>query len=311
MRARWVAAFATFWIVLSACDVARAVAPGPVWLALSESGTAYTEAADALRAEVDAGRSVSVEWRIAHWSLFARTDPPPAVVVAIGTTAMREMQEMFARDPAPPMLAVLVPRVTFEHRASPERLRAGMLSAVFVDQPLGKHLDLIRLAVPDARRIGVLYGSESASHVAALERAARERQAQVVAVAVEPGGLATALQTLLPGVDIMLALPDPAVFNSQTAGNILSAAYRQRRPLVGFSPAYVRAGALLALYSTPTQVGTRAGEVLRQVLAGKPLPPPQSPREFSVVVNSSVARSLGFALDGQRLAEQLSVRDRP
>lgn len=82
-------------------------------------------------------------------------------------------------------------------------------------------------------------------------------------------------------------------------------------PLVGFSPAYVKAGALLALYSTPAQVGARGGEVLRQALAGKVLPSPQWPREFVVAVNQDVARSLGFALDEARIGEQLRQKDRP
>jgi ABC-type uncharacterized transport system substrate-binding protein len=109
----------------------------------------------------------------------------------------------------------------------------------------------------------------------------------------------------------LLALPDPVVFNSQTAANILTAAYRRQVPLTGFSPAYVKAGALLALYSTPAQVGTRGGELLRQAMTGRPLLPPQSPREFVVAVNQNVARSLGLALDESQLGEQLRQKDRP
>jgi hypothetical protein len=58
-------------------------------------------------------------------------------------------------------------------------------------------------------------------------------------------------------------------------------------------------------------VGTRGGEMLRQAMTGKPLPSPQSPRDFAVMVNQNVARSLGLALDERRLAEQLRQRDRP
>jgi hypothetical protein len=61
-------------------------------------------------------------------------------------------------------------------------------------------------------------------------------------------------------VDALLAVPDPLVFNSQTAANILAAAYRRRIPLIGFSPAYTRAGALVSLYSTPDQIGFAAAK---------------------------------------------------
>jgi ABC-type uncharacterized transport system substrate-binding protein len=124
-------------------------------------------------------------------------------------------------------------------------------------------------------------------------------------------GLFPALQSLLRDVDVVLALPDPEVFNGQTAGNILTAAYRRRVPLVGFSPAYVKAGALLALYSTPAQIGSRGGDILRQALSGNALPRPQWPADFVVKLNSDVAHSLGLALDEAALAEQLRRQEAP
>lgn len=286
----------------------------PVWVALSESVGPHVEAAAALRADVDQALPGRVEWRIAHWSQFSSPNPEPHWVVAVGTAALKGLQDVFARDTRPPaLLALLVPRLAFERIADPARLRTGSVSAVFLDQPAGRQLDLIRLALPDAHRFGILITGESKAYAPALEAAGRERGLQMVSSLVEQGGLYPALQSLLPDVDVLLALPDPMVFNSQTAGSILTAAYRRQVPLAGFSPAYVKAGALLALYSTPAQVGRRGGELLRQALAAKPqpLPQPHSPREFTVEVNQNVARSLGLALDEARLGEQLRQKDRP
>jgi hypothetical protein len=284
----------------------------PVWVALSESGGPHVEAATALVAEVDQAVPGRVEWRIAHWSQFGRSSSEPVWIIAVGTAALKGMQDLYVRDATPPsLLAILVPRLAFERMADPVRVRAGSVSAVILDQPPARQLDLIRLALPDARSVGILVSGQSKAHAPALEAAARERGLQLASAVVEPGGLYPALQTLLPDIDVLLALPDPLVFNSQTAGNILTAAYRRHVPLIGFSPAYVKAGALLALYSTPAQVGTRGGEMLRQALAGRPLPPPQSPREFTLEVNQNVARSLGLAFDESRLGEQLRQKDRP
>ena len=209
------------------------------------------------------------------------------------------------------MLAILVPRLAFERMADPSRVRAGSMSAVFLDQPPARQMQLIRLALPDARSVGVLVSGQSKGHVPAVEAAARERGLQLISAVIEQGGLYPALQSLLPDIDVLLAMPDPVVFNGQTAGNILTATYRRQIPMAGFSSAYVKAGALLAVYSTPSQVGARGGELLRQGLAGRSLQPPQSPREFAVEVNQNVAHSLGFVLDEARLVEQLRKADRP
>ena len=283
-----------------------------VWLVLSDSGGAHAEAAQALRAEVEQAQPGRIDWRVAHWSQFTARSPEPHLVVAVGTAAQRAMQELFAADATPPpLLAILVPRLAFERIADKARLRTGSLSAVFLDQPAARQLDLIRLTLPAVGRVGMLVGAESKGHVAAFEKAAKERDMQLVVSAADQGGLFPALQSVLPDADVLLALPDPAVFNSQTAANILTATYRRHIPLIGFSPAYVKAGALLALYSTPAQVGARGGEMLRQALPGKVLPAPQWPRAFVVAANRDVALSLGLALDERQLGEELRQRERP
>jgi ABC-type uncharacterized transport system substrate-binding protein len=248
---------------------------------------------------------------VAHWSHFTSSKPEPQWVVAIGATAQRAMQELFADDATPPpLLSLLVPRFAFERIADSGRLRAGTLTAVFLDQPPVRQLDLIRLALPEARNLGMLVGAESRAHVIAFDKAAKERGIKLVTAQVEAELLFATLQAMLPEVDALLAVPDPAIFNSNTAANILMAAYRNQVPLVGFSPAYVKAGALLAVYSTPVQIGTRGGELLRQGLAGRNLPPPQWPGDFVVSVNQDVARSLGFVLNGPQLGEQLRQKER-
>ncbi len=291
---------------------AWAAAAVPVWVALSDTGGAHAEAAEALRGELDQAQPGRIEWRVAHWRQFPAAKPEPQWVVAVGIAALRGMQELFAGDATPPpLLAILVPRLAFERIADQARLRAGSLAAVFLDQPPARQLELIRLALPEVRNVGILVSGESSGHIPALEKAAKERGMQLVIAQVGQSGLYSALQSLLPDVEVLLALPDPAVFNSESAANILTAAYRRQVPLAGFSPAYVKAGALLALYSTPAQMGARGGELLRQALPGKPLPPSQWPREYVVAVNQDVARSLGLALDELQLAEQLRQRERP
>ena len=74
---------------------------------------------------------------------------------------------------------------------------------------------------------------------------------------------------------------------------------------MAFSPAYVRAGALLSLYTTPSQIGVQAAAMAKTVVQGAPLPAPQYPLEYEVGVNEYVARSLGLMLDGASLAERL------
>jgi ABC-type uncharacterized transport system substrate-binding protein len=81
--------------------------------------------------------------------------------------------------------------------------------------------------------------------------------------------------------------------------------------MMGFSPAYVRAGAMLALYSSPAQIGNQSARVVQGVLSGMALQPVQMPTEFVVGVNANVARSLGFRLSEDALRIQLQGKESP
>jgi len=124
--------------------------------------------------------------------------------------------------------------------------------------------------------------------------------------------LFSVLQSVLDDSDVLLAQADPLVFNSQSIQNILRTSIRVEVPLVAFSPAYVRAGALLALYSTPTQAGTQAARAVLEVLAMRSLPERAlDPDDFEISVNEQVARVLALKLDAQALRLALKRQESP
>ncbi len=275
--------------------VARAASVGVV---LSDDSVAYRETAEAVRSELRRGPGTPPAVAILPLSALATAATGDwQVAVAVGTLAT----EALARhDSRLPVLGTLLPRASFERiRAESGRSRdPGRFSALFIDQPLGRQLDLIRFALPGAVRVGLLLGPASATLQDALRSAAAERRLRVVVQrANEAKDIYPALQKLLDEVDVLLALPDPIVYNSATVPHVLLATYRQRVPLVGFSGAYTRAGAVLALHSTPEQIGRQAAELLRSGLATGQMPAPQYPRQFVVSTNPHVARSLEIVIE--------------
>ena len=118
--------------------------------------------------------------------------------------------------------------------------------------------------------------------------------------------LAPALRRVLQRGELLFALPDPEVYNKATLHNILLSTYHSNEPVIAFSPAYVKAGALAAVFSSPPQVARQVSEYLLQVPAGAKilLPPPQHPKHFSVDVNRHVARSLGIVVASDAMLEE-------
>jgi len=265
-------------------------ASAQVLVVLSEAGGAYEETAEAFRNELRRlapGQTVTA-------TTVKELGPVSGyqLVVTLGSQAARGVA---ALGQHPPTICSLLPRSAYERIPG---LREGRDSAVLLDQPAGRQIELIRLALPGFHRLALLEGRESRDLVGQLSEAARERKLTVVRENVlHDGELYAALQRVTAEPAVLLATPDGGVYNSYSIQNVLLTAYRQRSPLVGFSAAYVRAGAILGLYSTPAQVGRQTAEMARAALAGNPLPAPQGPRYFEVGSNPQVARSLGIALE--------------
>lgn len=294
-------------IMLYAFSGAALAAEPLVWVALSDAGGAHAEAAEAAEAEIERTGAGQGDALIRPWRELS--GPPPRLIIAVGGQAL---SGMLASGPRVPLLAVLVPEWAFQRSVAGFNDRSN--SAVLLDQPPARQFAALRLALPDRRRVGVVFGPESRWQEPAYQRAATDAGLTLVVGRVSaPDDLARTLQRTLDDCDVLLAVADSVVFNNASVQNILTAAYRQRVPLVGFSPSYVKAGALLAVYSSPTQVGRQAGEMARVFLSGRPLQSPQAPHDFVVGINAEVARSLGVPLrpgDEAALVQQLRAAER-
>ena len=276
----------------------------------SDRSAAYVEAEQALLSELERGgvsRYDMLQVTAQEWAGAAALKPK--LIVALGSEASAVLAKA---DTRLPVLCTLLPRSSFERilRTS-GRKSSSQFSAIYLDQPLNRQLELIRLALPAVRRIGVLWGPESQVQAPVLRGLLQSRGGELTEASVgRDEVLFPALKRVLDDSDLLLAVADPQVYNSSTIQNILLSSFRARVPLVAFSPAYVRAGALLALHVTPTQVGQQAAVMARSVLQGKALSAtPVYSNDFSVTVNEHVAYSLGLTLDAVSLRERLRSKE--
>lgn len=306
----------SLWLAVSLLMAASgpACAGEPVVVVvISERSASYLEAADALTAELERAGLPRADIALVtsgEYSAGAPANVSPRLLVAVGTGAANLLA---AKDSRIPLIATLLPASSFEQIVlATGRKPSATFSAVFLSQPFSRQLDLIRLALPEARRVGVLWGPDSQTQAPALQAAIQARGLQLVAAVVGPGEPAyPALQKVLEDADLLLAVANPQIYNSASIQNILLSSYRSKVPFIGFSPSYVQAGAVFAVYSTPAMIGRQTAMMARSILQGRGLPAlPQYPQEFNVSVNGQVARSLGLKLDAGLLNERLRQMER-
>lgn len=269
-----------------------------VWLLSSRANGDYQEVVDAFTQRLATAPGPQPEVRVIDAE--AAKDPltltpgtaPPTLIVAIGSAAARLAQ---VAPRSVPVLDILIPRLLYEQLPAAGSAR----SALYIDQPFERQLNLCRLVVPDLRHVAVLYGPTSQDSDKDLRNAAQQSGISLITQHVAAGtNPNAALDQVLDGSQLLLALPDPDVFTRYTVAGLLLTAYHHAVPIIGFSAAYVKAGALAAVYSTPEQIGRDAAEMVlaARTAAGWTLPAPRYPSYYNVAVNRQVGRSLSLTL---------------
>lgn len=262
-----------------------------VQLVLSDGGPLYQNFLTAFRQALPSSIHLSVVQRAEAFEAM-----PADLVVTVGVKAA----ERAALETGLPMLTVMVP-VGFE----PSRARSKPFSALYFEQPWQRQVRFLRTVFPDRRRIGVLYSNEARQD--ALRTELRQQGGTLVSRALHSKeSLFADLDELLSESDVLLAIPDSAVYTGNTIRNILLSSYRRGIPMVGFSSSYVKAGALCAIFSTPEQLALQTAEMVLTFLRTARLPDSQYPTRYTVAVNQEVARTLGIAIkSGDELHTQL------
>lgn len=173
---------------------------------------------------------------------------------------------------------------------------------LMIDQPLQRMVLLAKVAMPVRNKVGTIYGPRSVEFRNELKNLVSSEQMQLIEKEInDPVQLANAVSYITNNADLLLTLPDPMVVNEGNAKTLILGTYMGNIPLLGFSQALVKAGALMAVHSTPEQLGRQSGELISRTF-WKDSERKQTlihPRYFQVSVNYQVARALQIVLPSE------------
>lgn len=269
---------------LSVPLAAGAAEPGRILLLLSETHAPYQRFREAFEQNLPPGAQLEVSDLTQQDDATAQAD----LLVTVGTKAARRA----LAQSRSPVLATMLSSRDFE-RMQAERHTSMPFSALYLDQPLPRQVALIRAVLPARTRVGVLYADPAVFSPEPIRDELRQQGAQLVALKRREGhSLATDLEALLGQSEILLAVPDGEIYNASTIRNILLGSYRRNVPLIGLSEAYVNAGALCAVFSTPQQQAAQAAGMVADFLRTRRMAPAQFPQLYEVALNTAVARTL-------------------
>lgn len=238
------------------------------------------------------------------------TENPPALVLAIGPAAAVGAMNAFDRVP---IVFVMVPYF------KAYRLERQNITGISLTSDLTLELHTARALLPNVRRIGIVYDPRfSKELVDSAVSVALAKNIDLVPIEVDAAEkVPRALKGSKGRVDGMMLIADRTVGNSAVVQRIIAWSEDENLPVIGFSPAQVKEGALLAMAPAAVGLGQQAGRLANRILHEKVDPGAMAvvpPDGVELHVNLAAAKRLsdakGFAFDlfGFAAKQQLNVR---
>ena len=175
-------------------------------------------------------------------------------------------------------------------------------SHLSMTQPVCQQFALAKLLNPKWKVISILLSTKDVSLTRTLALCAKQYNLELKTIILDEYiNIIDALNTSLSKIDILLALPDPAIYNAKTIKSILLTTYRHRVPIIGFSENFVRAGALAAIHSSTKQLSRQITELIYKHFNNENIDKHLYPEYFDVITNKNVAKSLGINLPDEKV----------
>ena len=175
--------------------------------------------------------------------------------------------------------------------------RAAAITAVYAEPSPAVQFQLISMLYKKPVSVAVLLNNKATYAARILQRAALLERAELTVENYVSGENLNRILNRVAGVNVILATPDHTVYNSDNIRNIFITTYRRNQPVIGFSVALVKAGALASSYSDIEDINAQVADLIADFEVSGKLDAPQFPKYFGVAVNDDVARSLNIVVD--------------
>ena len=260
---------------------------------VSQRSESYTQVVAAIRRDLPAEgyiyQTIHQDSIDSNYRQIASSD----IVITVGASAT---EAVMRQKPNFKILAVLITDSAFSSLAkkyfgSREAALGAGISVVCLDQPLQRSIELAKLLLPDATVAGLMLGPAAHKHAEVFARqiSSAGMTPNIARFATQQNPILV-IEPVLSQSDIFIPIPDTRLINIATAKWILQLSYRHRVPVIAYSKAYLKGGALAALYSSPEDVGRQTAELIsHHFLSPSVNGGAHMPTYFSVDFNDSVA----------------------
>jgi ABC-type uncharacterized transport system substrate-binding protein len=230
-----------------------------------------------------------------------------SLIVTLGEAVARELRKQAITAPT---INALISKGE-KNGAPNDAAESGRVFSLYIDQPPFRMASLVKAALPDVLSVTIGMGESTRHSALEIQAACKQLGLECETVLIRDSKeIENALELAARSDRVLMVLPDPLVINASTAKALILGAYMRGIALVGYSQALVKAGALMAVHSTPEQLGMDAANRVRDAMAGRQvnMPDRHYPEMFSVSINYQLARALRLDMRSEGVLEEIIKR---
>lgn len=190
-----------------------------------------------------------------------------------------------------------------------ESLQSNMLCKkttcykIYINQPINRYIQLFKILFPKGKTLAFSVTKEKSKKAQQVKIASENNSLIYKDIRIEKNKTITrTLIDKLNNDDVLLALPNPDIYNSNNAKSIILSTYHANVPIIAYSKSFAKAGALISLYSSIDNVADKTANVINATNKNGFLKQKEFyPDNFMIEINSSVARSLNMNIDSANI----------
>ncbi len=220
-------------------------------------------------------------------------------IVSIGYKAAKAVSKHKIKTP---IIYSLIPDNESLRRSIP--CKKTTCYKAYINQPLNRYTKLFKVLFPEKNL--VLATTKANTRKAQQVKTASKNIGIVYKeIRIQKQNTTRSFINKLNNNDVLLALPNPDIYNANNAKSIILSTYHANVPIIAYSKSFAKAGALVSLYSSIDNIADKTASIINKIIMEGPQKQKEYyPDDFMIKINSAVARSLNIDIDSESIIKR-------
>lgn len=179
---------------------------------------------------------------------------------------------------------------------------------IYINQPVSRYVQLFKQLFPKGKTLAFATTKENSIKSQQVKTASKNNSLTFKDIRIHKNNnISRTFINKLNNNDVLLALPNPDIYNANHAKSIILSTYHANVPIIAYSKSFAKAGALISLYSSIDDIAAKTANIVNTIITedGPLTQKEYYPDDFTIEINSAVARSLNINIDTENMLKRI------